>query len=343
MKKNVKNKVRKVEVIKEPVSVGKISIKPYTDPNAENMGLEKYNYVVFPNTFQVETLAAVEVNGKTRYLNGLNEFAPEIKAIKDPEKKEARIKNIREVVATLERERAFNHIKPEDEDFWSKVEMFQPDNSKIWGKVLLKLGNDSQQLDPKNNLDHLILLNAIENGGFSLVASSFEEAKRTKQKWYLDRQVDSISTKTGVTKLRNKALAIMQEVSEEEPRKLFYIAKNLNAKGVQYSNRTLADVIYNDMDIYINGLGYDNNKKRCANTFMEHAGMSIEDLKIKAIIKDAAFYKFIITKPDGMLHEASQNVMLGRNVSDVLEYLKNPANDDMLDILMAKVEQTWSK
>jgi len=341
MKKNVKTKTKKVE--KSTPVMGKISIKPYTDPNAENMGLEKYNYVVFPNTFQIETLAAIEVNGKTRYLNGLNEFAPEIKQIEDPEKKAAKIKNIREIVATLERERAFNHIKPEDEEFWAKVEMFQPDNSKIWGKVLLRLGNDSQQLDPKNNLDHLILVNAIENGGFSLVASSFEEAKRTKKKWYLDRQIDSISTKTSITKLRNKALAVMQETSEEEPRKLFYIAKNLNAKGVQYSNKTLADVIYNDMDLYVNGLGYDNNKKRCANTFMEHAKMSIEDLKIKSIIKDAAFYKYIITKPDGMLHEASQNVMLGRNVSDVLEYLKNPVNEDMLDILMAKVEQMWSK
>jgi hypothetical protein len=71
--------------------------------------------------------------------------------------------------------------------------------------------------------------------------------------------------------------------------------------------------------------------------------MSIEDLKIKAIIKDASFYKYIIVKPDGMLHEASQNVMLGRNVSDILEYLKNPTNEDMLDLLMAKVEAVWSK
>lgn len=339
MSKKVKTKTKKVDA---PI-MGKVSIKPYTDPNAENMGLEKYNYVVFPNTFQVETLAAVEVNGKSRYLTGLNEFAPEVKQIKDPEAKAAKIQHIREVIATLERERAFNHIKVDDEDFWAKVEMFKPDNSKIWGKVHLKLGNDDQQLNPKDNLDHLIIINAIENGGFSLVASSFEEAKRTKKKWYLDRQIDSISSKTSITKLRNKALAVMQEISEEEPRKLFYIAKNLNSKGMQYSNKTLADVIYNDMDMYINGLGYDNNKKRCANTFIEHANMSIEDLKIKAIIKDAAFYKYIITKPDGMLHEASQNVMLGRNVSDVLEYLKNPANDDMLDILMSKVEHMWSK
>lgn len=324
-------------------NMGKVTIKPYTDPNQENMGLEKYNYVVFPNTFQVETLAAVEQNGKTRYLTGLNEFAPEVKQIKNPEQKAAVIKDIRKTVALLESERAFNQIDPEDKDFWNKVEMFKPNNSEVWGKVYIKLGNDDVVLDPKENLDHLILVKAIENGGFSLIASNFEEAKRTKAKWYLDRQIDTISTKTSISKLRNKALAILQELSEEEPRKLFYIAKNLDGNSSQYTNKTLQDVIYDNMDKYVNALGYDNDKKRCANTFIDYSNMSIEDLKIKAIIKDASFYKFIILKPDGMLYEASQNVMLGRNVSDILEFLKNPTNEDMLDLLMTKVEDLWSK
>ena len=83
--------------------------------------------------------------------------------------------------------------------------------------------------------------------------------------------------------------------------------------------------------------------KRCAKSFIDYTEMSIEDLKIKAIIKDASFYKFITLKPDGMLYETTQSVMLGRNVSDVLEFLKNPTNEDMLDLLMAKVEDVWSK
>jgi hypothetical protein len=324
-------------------TIGKVTVKPYTDPNQENMGLEKYNYVVFPNTFQVESLAAVEQNGKTRYLTGLNEFAPEVKQIKDPEKRKAVIKDIRETVATLERERAFNHLDPEDKEFWSKVEMFKPDNSEIWGKVSIKLGNDDVVLDPKENLDHLILVKAIENGGFSLVASNFEEAKRTKAKWYLDRQIDSVASSVSITKLKNKAGAILEELSEEQPRKLFYIAKNIDGNSPQYSNKTMPGIIYSNLDKYINGKAYDNNLKRCATTFIEHADMSVEDLKIKAIIKDASFYKFIIVKSDGMLYEQTQNVMLGRNVSDVLEYLKNPTNEDMLDLLMAKVEDIWSK
>jgi hypothetical protein len=324
-------------------NLGKVSIKPYTDPNQENLGLEKYNYVVFPNTFQVETLAAIEQNGKSRYLTGLNEFAPEVKQIMDVDKRKAVISEIRETVAMLERERAFNHLDVEDKDFWSKVEMFKPDNSEIWGKVFIKLGNDDIVLSPKDNLDHLILVKAIENGGFSLIATSFEEAKRTKQKWYLDRQIETMSTKINVSKLRNKALSILQTISENEPRRLYYVAKNIDAHSHQYSNKTLQDVIYDNMDKYINGLGYDNDKKRCAKSFIDYTEMSIEDLKIKAIIKDASFYKFITLKPDGMLYEATQSVMLGRNVSDVLEFLKNPTNEDMLDLLMAKVEDIWSK
>lgn len=324
-------------------NLGKVSIKPYADPNQENLGLEKYNYVVFPNTFQVETLAAIEQNGKSRYLTGLNEFAPEVKQILDVDKRKAVISDIRETVAMLERERAFNHLDVEDKDFWSKVEMFKPDNSDIWGKVFIKLGNDDIVLSPKENLDHLILVKAIENGGFSLIASSFEEAKRTKQKWYLDRQIETMSTKINVSKLRNKALSLLQTISEEEPRKLYYVAKNIDAHSHQYSNKTLQDIIYDNMDKYINGLGYDNDKKRCAKTFIDYTEMSIEDLKIKAIIKDASFYKFITLKPDGMLYETTQSVMLGRNVSDVLEFLKNPTNEDMLDLLMAKVEDVWSK
>ena len=261
-------------------NLGKVSIKPYTDPNQENLGLEKYNYVVFPNTFQVETLAAIEQNGKSRYLTGLNEFAPEVKQITDVDKRKAVISEIRETVAMLERERAFNHLDVEDKDFWSKVEMFKPDNSEIWGKVFIKLGNDDIVLSPKDNLDHLILVKAIENGGFSLIATSFEEAKRTKQKWYLDRQIETMSTKINVSKLRNKALSILQTISEEEPRRLYYVAKNIDAHSHQYSNKTLQDVIYDNMDKYINGLGYDNDKKRCAKTSVSYTHLTLPTKRI---------------------------------------------------------------
>ena len=33
--------------------------------------------------------------------------------------------------------------------------------------------------------------------------------------------------------------------------------------------------------------------------------------------------------------------MLGRNISDIVEYLKNPLNEDILDDLSASCENYW--
>ena len=320
---------------------GKISIKPYINAEDENMGLENYNYVVFPNTFQVESLAAIEQNGKSRYLNGLNEFAPEIKMIQDKDKKAAVIKDIRQTVSVLEQERNYNLVKIDDEDFWSKIEMFKPDNGEIWGKVTVRLGNDEIFLDPKKKMEDLMLVKAIENGGFSLIAKSFDDARAQKKKWYLDRQIDSVSAKITVTKLRNQALALLQTIYEDEPRRLFYIAKNIDINSIQYSNSTMVDQIYENLDKFINGASFDKDVRRCANLFIESTELSKEDIKIKAIIKDCVFYKYIFAKSDSVLYESTQNIMLGRNVAEVLEFLKNPANDDVLDLLMAKTETLW--
>ncbi len=43
------------------------------------------------------------------------------------------------------------------------------------------------------------------------------------------------------------------------------------------------------------------------------------------------------------MYEASTNIMLGRNVSDMIEYLLNPSNEEVLDRLMANVDGLWSK
>jgi hypothetical protein len=69
----------------------------------------------------------------------------------------------------------------------------------------------------------------------------------------------------------------------------------------------------------------------------------METLKLKALIKDSTFYKFIVNKPDGMLYHAKKSAVMGRNVSDVLEFLKNPLNEDVLADLLTEVEKYWNQ
>lgn len=325
---------------------GKICIRPYFDPNKENMGLEKYGMSLFENVFHTEQLGCVEeVGGVRRYLTGLNPFAPEIKRIADKEEREAKIKQITAKVAALEAELAANIIDAEDPQFWNKVKLLRPDNDEFWSKIEIKCGNQAVPLDPATNPYDAIKLYAIEAGGFSIVAKSLDDARSrpTPPKFYLDKVVDTVATKTEVKKLRNAALAELENLRNSNPKKLLYVAKMVDSNSVQYKNNTPIDVIYDNMDRYILGEGVERNAKRAAESFLSAAKESMEDLKLKVLVKDAAFYKIISHKSDGRLYHMQTNSMMGANIKECVEYLKDPVNDKILGDILKIVESYWKK
>lgn len=56
----------------------------------------------------------------------------------------------------------------------------------------------------------------------------------------------------------------------------------------------------------------------------------METLKLKALIKDAGYYKIILHKSDGFIYHLDSSTMMGRNTTDLVEFLKNPLNDNIL-------------
>jgi hypothetical protein len=320
-----------------------ISIRPYFDAAVDNMGLQKYGLSLFDGAFHEETIACLEINGIKRYVTGLNEFAPEVKLLPFDEQ-EARIKQIRAVVAQLEKELAANVIDPKDENFWNKVKLLKPDNIDFWDKIKVRCSNEPVYLDPEKDPYDLIRLYAIDAGGFSIVAKSLEHARKmpTPPKFYLDRVEDSASLNTEVKKLRNKALSELQKLFDKNTNKLFYIAKILDINGAQYKKSTPNDIVYDNMDKYINGDLVDKNKKKTAQNFLDAASLDMETLKIRAIAKESHFYKFIASKSDGFIYHMKTSAMMGRNMSDVVEYLKNPLNEEILVDLTKNVEQYWN-
>jgi len=323
----------------------KVSIKPYFDSSIENMGLENYGLALFDGVYHEEQLACLEKNGIKRYVTGLNEFAPDVKLIRDSEEKEARIKQIREVVAELERDLAANVIDVDDAKFWDKVSLLKPNNDEFWGKISLRAGNDITYLDPETNPYDLIKLFAIEAGGFTLIAKSLEHAQTmaTPPKFYLDKYEETISTKNEIKKLRNKALSKLQEMYDKNSKKLLYVTKVISPGSPEYIYSTPNDVLYETMDDYINGLSFEKDKKRSAEEFLKISKLSMEDLKLRSMIKDATFYKHLVHKSDGFIYHNKTSTMMGRNPSDVLEYLKNPLNEEILVKLLDSVEKVWTK
>jgi len=321
-----------------------VAIRPYFDPVVENMGLQKYGLSLFDGAFHEESIACLEINGIKRFLTGLNEFAPEVKSL-PLEEQEAKIKQIRSVVAQLEKELAGNVVEPDDKEFWNKVKLLKHDNIEFWDKIKVRCGNEPLFLDADKDPYDLIRLYAIEAGGFSIVAKSLEDARKqsTPPKFYLDKVEETASINTEVKKLRNKALSELQKLFDKNQNKLFYVAKVLDINSTQYKKSTPNDIIYDNMDKYINGDLVDKDKKKTAQRFLDTANLDMEALKIRAIVKDSNYYKFIATKADGFIYHIERSILMGRTATDVVEYLKNPLNEEIIIDLTKKVEQYWNQ
>jgi len=320
-----------------------IAVRPFVDNTNANMGLEKYQMVLFEGVFHEEQLACLEYNGIKRYVTGLNEFAPEIKQMNEDER-EAAIKQIRMTVSQLEKELAANIIDPDDKDFWNKVRLLRPDNDEFWGKIVMRFGNEPIFLDASSDPYDLIKLRAIEAGGFSIVAKSLEEARSSAIpfKFYLDRYEETASIRTEVKKMRNKALAELQKLFDKNANKLLYVCKVVDPNSTQYKKSTPLDILYDNMDKYINGETVDKDKRKTAQRFLEVVSLDMETLKLRSMVKDANFYKIIATRGDGFIYHMKSSSMLGKNASDVVEYLKNPLNEEILTDITKNVEKLWN-
>jgi len=320
-----------------------LAIRPFFDKTKENMGLENYGMALYDGVYHEEQLACLELNGIKRFVTGLNEFAPDVKMM-PTEQQAKKIKEIRETVAQLEKELAANVIDPEDAAFWNKVTLLKPDNDKFWSRITLRCGNDPVYLDPIKDPYDLIKIYAINAGGFSLVGKSLKEAKTANPspKFYLDRQEETLGTRTELTKIKNRAVVELQKLYDSNVTKLMYVAKVIDAESTLYTKTTPNDVLYENMDTYINGTGIERNKRRAAETFLAVSNETMEDLKIRALVKDALSYKLITMKGNGFIEDLNTQVKLGKRPSEVVDFLKNPINEETLFGLLAKVEEYWN-
>ena len=313
---------------------GTVAIRPYFNPERENMGLESYGMSLHEGVWHQESLACLELNGIKRYVTGLNEFAPEIKKL-SPGEKEIKVKEIRKVVTQLEAELAANILK---------VTLLKPDNDAFWSRIELRCGNEPVFLDPTKDPYDLIKIYAINAGGFSMISSSLKDAKKSPnpKKFYLDQSDETVSTRTEYTKLKNRALVKLEELYTKNTSKLMYVAKVADADSVQYTKSTQVDIIYENMDQFINGRGTESSKKRAAKTFIDAAEDSMKNLKIRALVKDCMFYRFMLLKANGFIEPLDNSVRLGKVPSEVVSFLQNPENDEILKTLMDKVEPYWN-
>ena len=89
-----------------------------------------------------------------------------------------------------------------------------------------------------------------------------QDQKLIPPKFYLDKEEETVMVRTEYKKMRNKALSELQKLFDKNSTKLFYIAKVVDINSTQYRKHTPNDVIYENMDMYINGEGRREQQRK---------------------------------------------------------------------------------
>ena len=328
------------------VTTSKVSIKPYVE-NMSNMGLEQYNQVLFDGVKYKLELASLEEGGSVRFLTGLNPNAQELNRLTDSEK-EAKVAEIKKIVIECEKTLPGGSvILSTDKEWWNKVKVLHPSNTKFWTSqdMVLELDNEPTLLEPSKKIFDLLKYVALKAGGFPEVAKNYNDARMMSKppKFYMDEYEQTIATQVEIKKLRNKAGSELQKLYDLNTTKLMYVCKSIDSNPAQYRKSTPNDVMYQNMDAYINGETVDKDKKKTAQKFLDTVSLDMESLIIKALISDAHYYKHISLKSDGMIYDMESGTALGKNNEHIVEFLKNPLNEDTYKRLLDRVEAQWSK
>jgi hypothetical protein len=176
------------------------------------------------------------------------------------------------------------------------------------------------------------------------VAPSLKDALKmdVPPKFYLDEAGESASTEVALSKLKNKALSTLDNLANTNQSKLMLIAKVVDGNSTQYRKSTPTDIIYRNMDEFINGKGVEKSIKRAATKFLEIADLELGVVKVKALIKDGTFYNELTTRGNGIIMHMKSGSNLGKNVNEVLENLMSPINEEVVAALQKDVEKYWN-
>ena len=110
----------------------------------------------------------------------------------------------------------------------------------------------------------------------------------------------------------------------------------------QYTRATPVDILYEAMDAHINGDGAESSKTKAALEFTAIANDSMENLTLRTLLKDGTYYQFMTNDGAGYIIESETKIKLGKTNEEVLEFFKNPLNEEVLDRLFSQTERYWN-
>lgn len=289
-----------------------VEIKQTPDLSAQMLGLDKHGRSKFPNTFEV-LQAARTPDG--RWVTGLDEDAVSIRSIKDPELREKRSEEVKDLRLELERLTGI--------DLSSKSKYWETYFIKIIEKLALNFDN------PHDRVKYYVLL-ANRYAAPELEAKTDPDYMHTK--FYMHRSENEEGQKALKSRERDKAVSDLYLMYNNEP-KLKLIGKYI--LGQKIKDTMSADGVYNQLREHF----LNDKEGTVVRKFNEATSKTIEELTYKLIV-DEAVAKHVIRIREGYYQRG--NATYGKSMKDVLKFLSSPENANEFISIREEVEEKRS-
>jgi len=300
------------------------TVKAFQKPQkGDPIGLDNYDLSKFPNTGDYLTPLFDARTGK--YLAGLDEYDPQILAIKDPEERKRQQERVKELKKQLEELTGLD-LNPKNYEFW--------DNYVIPFVVDIK-GNVREFHPDLNPMDSLALIVLKRRGDIPFSKAEMYDPRYKDAKFYLTTNEEEVIYNKGKIRLereRNLKMADLFSSEESNYDRAWNIAYYLNLKprkGCSF------DKLEEDLELYTTE---GNKKENTLDNFLEACKLSNQDLLTANSFKRAVVYNLIKFSPaDKVYHRGGVNYRATEKES--IEYLKTPEMAGELTEVIAAVRK----
>lgn len=289
-----------------------VEIKQSADLGAQMLGLDKYDKSKFPGTFEIMQAGR---GADQRWVTGLDENAVSIRSISDPELRQKRKEEVKDLREELER--LTGHDLTATSDFWlnfyikivDKLALnFDIPLDRVKYYVLLANNFSAPELEAKGNPDYI-------NAKFYMHRSDNEDNQKAVKSRERDKAVsDLFLLYDNVSKLRLIGRFILGTRVKE----------NMSQDGVY---NLLRDALSNDKEGTI------------VRKFAEATSKTIEELQYKLIV-DEAVQRHVIRIREGYYQRG--NATYGKTMKDVIKFLSSPENANEFLSIKEEVEEKRS-
>lgn len=221
--------------------------------------------------------------------------------------------------------------------------------SKAWSKYRKELKQKTNLLNlDGENIEDLVLYYAIKGGGIKCIAPSYDAAVNAPNppRWYMISPEEQLKIDIAPEKAKNKAIFHLESLNESgKLEDMFLLHKALISSDRGVTKETPKDMLYQDLNKFINGEFVKTDRRRTATDFVEWVEVLKKEKQFVlcyVYIKEGLYYNMLFEK-DLHIFNRQTNGKYPGDLKKAAEFLMSPTNLDELANIKSQLKYKWNE